>query len=55
MNFVHSDFEKVKLNSIEEKIEFLPDQFKDKMNRLLNDAVHTAKKYTYSSKTRGII
>jgi hypothetical protein len=55
MNFVHTDFEKVKLNSIEEKIEFLPDEFKGRMNRLLNDAVYTAKKYAQSIARQGVL
>ena len=55
MNFVQTDFEKVKLNSIEDKLEYLPDDFKGKMNRLLQDAVHTAKRYTKSIARQGVL
>jgi hypothetical protein len=55
MIFLHSDFEKIKLNSIEDKLEYLPGDFKGKMNRLLQDAVHTAKKYTKSIARQGVL
>ena len=55
MNFVQTDFEKVKLNSIEDKLEYLPDDFKGKMNRLLQDAVQTSKRYTKSIARQGVL